>query len=116
VNKDASTGTFEAYLNPISVPPVSDSTQFALRVLIETKDYDTVLSTYQALVKKGALTSSTVKVNGVDSTRLDGNFTKDIRGSAVIFKIRDKTITVRTDADTFKADFDALVASIKFNS
>jgi hypothetical protein len=67
-------------------------------------------------VKSGALQSSTIKINGVDSTRLDGNFTKDIRGSAVLFKIRDKTVTIRTDADTFKPDFDALVASIKFNS
>lgn len=115
VDQDASTGTFKAYLNPVSVPPVSDTTQYALRVTIETKDYDTVLNTYQALVKKGTLQSSTIKINGVDSTRLDGNFTKDIRGSAVVFKIRDKTVTIRTDADTFKPDFDALVASTKFN-
>jgi len=116
INKEASTGTFQAYLNPVSVPTVNDSTQYALRVTIETKGYDTVLSTYQDLVKKGTLKSSTIKINGVDSTRLDGNFTKDIRGSAVLFKIRDKTVTIRTDADTFKPDFDALVASIKFNS
>ncbi|HEY8886262.1 MAG TPA: hypothetical protein VIM31_02045 [Candidatus Microsaccharimonas sp.] len=116
VNKDASSGSFAAYLNPVSVPPIADATQYALRVTIETKDYDTVLNTYTSLVKKGDLKSSTVKINGVDSTRLDGNFTKDIRGSAVIVKIRDKTVTIRTDADTFKADFDALVATIKFNS
>lgn len=115
VNKDASSGTFQAYLNPVSVPPIADATQYALRVSIETKDYDTVLSAYTSLVKKGDLKSSTVKINGVDSTRLDGNFTKDIRGSAVLFKIRDKTVTIRTDADTFKPDFDALVVSIKFN-
>lgn len=115
VSKDASTGTFQAFLNPVSVPTVSDVTQYALRVSIETKDYDTVLSTYQALVKKGDLKSSTVKINGVDSTRLEGSFSKDIRGSAVIFKIRDKTVTIRTDADTFKPDFNAIVASIKFN-
>lgn len=116
INKDASSGTFQAYLNPVSVPPILDTTQYALRVSIETKDYDTVLGTYNSLVKTGALKSSTIKINGVDSTRLDGNFTKDIRGSAVLFKIRDKTVTIRTDADTFKPDFDALVASIKFNS
>jgi hypothetical protein len=116
VSKDASSGSFQAYLNPVSVPPVDDSTQYALRVTIETRDYDTVLTTYTDLVKKGTLKSSTIKINGVDSTRLDGNFTKNIRGSAVIIKIRDKTVTIRTDADTFKTDFDALVTSIKFNS
>jgi hypothetical protein len=68
------------------------------------------------LVNKGDLKSSAVQINGEAGTRLDGAFSKDIRGSAVIFKIRDKTVTIRTDADTFKADFDALVATIKFNS
>lgn len=115
VDKDTSTGSFQAYLNPVSVPPITEKTQYALRVTIETKDYDTVLRPYQALVKKGDLKSTTVKINGIDSARLEGAFNKDIRGSAVIFKIRDKTVTIRTDADTFKGDFDALVASIKFN-
>jgi biopolymer transport protein ExbD len=117
VDSDASSGTYEAYLNPVVVPPVgsASTTQYALRVTIETKDYDSVLSSYESSVKKGDLKSSTVKINGNDSTRLDGNFTKDIRGSAVILKIRDKTVTIRTDADTFKADFASIVASIKYN-
>jgi hypothetical protein len=116
VEKDAvSTSTFEAYLNPVAVPPVSSTQQYALRVLIESKDYDEVISGYQSLVKKGDLKSSAVKADNEDGTRLDGQFTKDIRGSAVIFKIRDKTLIIRSDADTFKADFDALIASITFN-
>lgn len=116
VDKDTSNGgSYEAYLNPITVPPVSAIQQFSLRVLIEEKDYDRVLETYEALVKKGDLKSSSVAVNGVNGTRLDGNFTKNIRGSAVIFKIRDKTLTIRTDADTFKPDFDALITTIKFS-
>lgn len=117
ISNDASSGgTFQAYLNPVSVPAVTGSAQYALRVTIETKDYDAALSTYTSLVKNGSLTSSTIKINGVDATRLDGTFSSNIRGSAVIFKIRDKTVTIRTDADTFKTDFDALVTSIKFNS
>lgn len=117
VSNDASSGgTFQAYLNPVAVPPVTNTAQYAVRVTIETKDYDTTLNSYTSLVKKGDLKSSTIKINGVDSTRLDGNFSKDVRGSAVIFKIRDKTVTIRTDADTFKPDFDALVSTIKFNS
>jgi hypothetical protein len=117
VSNDASVGgTFQAYLNPVAVPPVTGNAQYALRVTIETKDYDSALSQYTSLVKKGDLKSSTIKINGVDSTRLDGSFSTNIRGSAVVFKIRDKTVTIRSDADTFKTDFDALVATIKFNS
>lgn len=116
VEKDASTGsTYEAYLNPVAVPSVSNSTQFALRVLIESKDYDQVINTYQTAVRRGDLTSSTVKADEQTGTRLDGKFSNDIRGSAVIFKIRDKTVTLRTDAETFRADFDALIATITFN-
>lgn len=116
VEKDASTGkTYQAYLNPVAVPPVSSTQQYALRVVIETKDYDQVIDSYQSLVKKGDLKSSAVKADSQDGTRLDGSFSKDIRGSAVIFKIRDKTVTIRTDADTFKADFDKLISTITFN-
>lgn len=116
VNKDTTVGnTFEAYLNPISVPPVSVSQQFSMRVLIESKDYDKVVAGYSPLVKKGDLTASSVSVDGNTGTRLDGSFSKDIRGSAVIFKIRDKTLTMRTDANTFKADFDKIITTIKIN-
>lgn len=116
VAKDTSTGgNFEAYLNPVSVPPISSATRVALRVTIENRDFDTVLKNYESLVKHGDLKSSAVMADGTNGTRLDGNFTKDIRGSAVIYKIRDKTVTIRTDADTFKPDFENLIKTIKFN-
>jgi hypothetical protein len=116
VNKDAANGgTYEAYLNPKVVPPVSASRQFALRVTIEEKDYDKVISSYESKVEKGELKSSSVKADGVSGVRLSGAFSDDIRGFAVVFKIRDKTLTVRTDANTFQKDFDALVKTIKFN-
>jgi len=116
VAKDVSRGgNYEAYLNPVTVPPVSPTQQFALRVTIEQRDYDQVISSYEALVKKGDLRSSAASANGNNGTRLDGNFTKDIRGAAVIFKVRDKTVTVRTDADTFKPDFENVIKTINFN-
>ena len=117
VSKDAlKGGVYEAYLNPVVVPPTGlIDQQFALRVLIEEKDYDRVIESYAQLVKKGDLKSSAVKADEQNGTRLDGAFTKDIKGSAVIFKIRDKTVTLRTDADVFKGDFDALIKTITFN-
>lgn len=117
VSKEATSGgTYEAYLNPVSVPPINAKTQFALRVTIETKDYDQVIKNYASLVDKGELKSSAFSENGNTGTRLDGNFSTDIRGSAVVIKIRDKTATIRTDANTFKTDFDALIKTINFNN
>lgn len=108
-------GTYEAYLNPILVPPVSTTQQYSLRVLIEEKDYDQVVKSYEPLVKKGDLRTSATSASGNNGTRLDGSFTKDIRGTAVIYKVRDKTITLRTDADTFKPDFENVIKTINFN-
>lgn len=109
-------GKFEAYLHPLVVPKVSATEQFALRVVIEENSYDKVIATYSKLIDDGSLKSSSFSANGASGMRFDGNFTKDIRGSAVVMKIRDKTLTIRSDANTFKADFDALVTTIKFNS
>lgn len=115
IEKDATTGnSFQAYLHPVAVPPVEAKQRFALRVTIESKDYDRVVATYEPAVRKGDLRSSTVKMGDQTGTRLDGILASDIRGAAVIFKIRDKTLTLRTDADTFKNDFDALVKTLMF--
>jgi len=114
--KDISNGgAYEAYLNPVTVPPINAKQQYALRVTIQEKDYDQIVRSYESLVKKGDLRNSATSANGHSGTRLDGNFTKDIRGAAVIYKIRDKTITLRTDADTFKPDFEKLIKTIDFN-
>ncbi len=115
VSKDASKGgSYEAYLNPVLVPPVKASERYALRVTIEDRSYESAVDKYKSLVSNGELKSSAVTVGGVNGTRLDGNLTKDIRGAVVLFKIRDKVLTVRTDAETFKADFDKLVKTIEF--
>lgn len=108
-------GNYEAYLNPVTVPPVTNKQQYALRVTIEEKDYDQIVKSYEGLVKKGDLRSSPTSANGHDGTRIDGSFSKDIRGSAVIYKIRDKTVTLRTDADTFKPDFENVIKTLDFN-
>jgi len=116
VAKDAAKGgDYQAYFNPVSVPPIANDQRYALRVTIQEKDYDTVISSYQNLVKNNSLTASSIKADEQTGTRFDGNLTKDIKGSAVVFKIRDKTVTLQTDAETFKPDFDALIQTITFN-
>lgn len=108
-------GKYEAYLHPVTVPKVSETEQFALRVTIEERDYDQILEGYKSKVNSGDLSSAATTSQGIDGTRLDGNFSQNIRGSAVVYKIRDKTLIIRTDANTFKPDFDALIKTITFN-
>ena len=108
-------GDYEAYLNPVTVPSVKSDARYALRVTISEKSYEDVVNSYEGLVKKGDLKTSTTSANGQNGTRLDGSFTKDIRGAAVIYKIRDKTAILQTDADTFKPDFEKIIKTINFN-
>jgi hypothetical protein len=78
-------------------------------------DFDKAVAQYDVLVKKGDLKISQTSANGQAGTRLDGNFSKDIRGAVVMYKVRDKTVSVFTDADTFKPDFENIIKTIKFN-
>lgn len=104
-----------AYLHPVVVPPVDvRDQQFAVRVSILSQSYDAYITKFDRLVKDGKLRSKTVSINGENAVRLDGNFSDKIRGSAIIFKIRDKTAVVQTDADTFVHDFDALIKTITY--
>lgn len=107
--------TYEAYLNPIVVPPVSDKTKFALRITIEQKIFDKAVEVYAPLVKKGSLKSSVYSDGTHTGTRLEGNFNKDIIGTAVLIKMRDRTLTIRTDGDVFKTDYEAILKTVSFN-
>jgi hypothetical protein len=107
--------TYEAYLNPILVPPVSPKTKFALRITIEQKIFDKAVEVYAPLIKKGDLKSSVYSDGIHTGTRLEGSFNKDIIGTAVLIKMRDRTLTIRTDGDVFKADYEAILKTVKFN-
>lgn len=117
VGKDGkSGGSYEAYLQPGVVPPVATTTPFATRVIVESRQYETVLKNYEALIKSSALKSSPITIGEFTGVRLDGTFTKDRKGTAVVFKIRDKTLTVASDADAFRGDFlDTVLKSLTFN-
>src|SRR5690606_29477927 len=63
VDRDTSTtgNKYEAYLHPITVPPISsNSSRFAMRITIETVDYDKKLDSYKQAITKGELRSSPI--------------------------------------------------------
>lgn len=108
--------TYEAYLNPISVPPVSDTQKFAIRIKIEQKTYDESVADFSDQIEEGTPLKSSVYQDGSHTgTRLEGNFNEDIYGTAILMKMRDRTLTIRTDGDVFKNDFEALLKTVKFN-
>lgn len=117
VDKDGGgSANYEAYFATSVVPPIASKTPYALRITIAKKSYEDVLREYQEMVKKGDLKSSPVTLQGQTGTRLDGKFSKEISGSMVLFKVRDKTLQVYTQSPTFTPDYDNIILpSLIFN-
>ncbi len=116
VDRDGGGNAYEAYFYPLVVPPLASGTPYALRTSIVNNKYESVLASFNDRLKTGALKASPVTISDVDGTRLDGAFTTSVRGSMVLFKIRDKTLEVYTQAESYKGDFDNIVIkSLEFN-
>lgn len=116
VGRNDSGNEYQAYFQPGVVPPTNSQTPYALRVGVESRGYEDTLRSYETLVKRGDLKSSPIAIQGMNGTRLDGNFSKTIKGSMVLFKVRDKTLRVYTESDTFRPDFDAIILKdLSFN-
>lgn len=116
IAKEGSNGEYEVYLNPHVVPTVAANKPYALRVGVESRTYDEVMKTFEKKVSNGELKATPITISGNNGIRLDGSFTKDRAGSAVYFKLRDKTLSLATDSELFKGDFnDIVLPSLTFN-
>lgn len=106
---------YSAYLHREIVPSTSDkASRYMLRVEIINRNFDTVLREYESKISKGELKSSAVEYNGILSTRIDGAFDKELHGSVVLMRVRDKTIRLSTDAESFRPDFNTILSTVKF--
>lgn len=126
VDADGSDGKdYFAYFHPTTVPPVPASTKvvqrFALRMAIYNSTMEDVLKEYQKTIEKGELSSTPIVANGKNGTKLEGlfpdNANKDnrIQGVAYFFKVNDKVLMLKTDAEkTFREDFDRLINTVNF--
>lgn len=109
---------FEAYFQPVTVPPIDGKALFALRVTIESRSYDDAInSIYQPKVKSGELRSSPITVEGFSGVRFDGKFSSEVpNGAMVIFKVRDKTMRIYTEDPARLNDFNEIILkNLKFN-
>ncbi len=113
---------FHAYLNPIQVDAVGNETINALRVEILNKGFDDVVEEYQRSLEdeKKPLSVESVMIgkNGdIAANRYTGVIPRtELQGIFVVFKIRDKTVILRTDSMLFQEEFDKLIGTVSFNS
>lgn len=107
---------FHAYFNPGLVNVVENKTVMALRVSILNTLTDQVKERYSNKIKTGKMTVSSKVVNKVNVDVYKGQLDSNYNGIVCIFKIRDKTVVIQTDAYLFEPDFNRILETVRFNS
>lgn len=104
----------EGYFHPNVVPGVQSDTSFALRLQVLNQAYDQVLKQFESSVKTSKAKISAYrapKVESVLGSRIEGAIAQNKQGYMVVLPLRDKTLKIWTEADTFRGDFDNTVLS-----
>lgn len=104
----------EGYFHPDVVPGIQSDTSFALRIQVLNQAYDQVLKQFESSVKTGKAKISAYRAPKVDSvlgSRIEGAIAQNKQGYMVVLPLRDKTLKIWTEADTFRGDFDNTVLS-----
>lgn len=100
-----------AYFHSDYVPAINDNNaSFNLQVQIVATSYDSIVSQFTDQIQQGAGTATPYKLAKVPSvvgTRFDGKIFDDqnASGSIVVLPIRDKTLEVSVQSNTYLADF-----------
>lgn len=102
----ANGGDFEVYMNPVEVEAPNSTTINALRFTIRDQAIDSVMQTYESAVKSGRMVFSTRQVGGVTANLYVGQLPSgNLQGAVCLFKVRDKTVVLQTDAEVFLEEF-----------
>ncbi|USN97815.1 MAG: hypothetical protein H6799_01845 [Candidatus Nomurabacteria bacterium] len=110
LNEASSSGEqINLYAYPDYVPEISRDTKYALRMTLETDDYNSVLNSYRKKSAQDGLEISTVQVSNVSGIKIRGALEKDTSGTLVVFPIRDKVLTVWTESKDYESDFENIV-------
>lgn len=101
------------YLQPDYVTSVSDTTStFAVRAQVTTIPMSQVIAQYGQLQKTGAVKVSPYELpknKGVIGSRIDGQLEQNKRGSMIILPLRDKTLKIWTESESFLNDFNNII-------
>lgn len=109
------TKPLDGFFHPNFVPADS-GVAYALRMTIETRDYDAELGTYKRNIEKGVVTAKPIKIEGVTGTILEGSITNKVKGAIVLMPLRDKTLSIWTESTAFLKDFkNVIVKNLTFD-
>jgi hypothetical protein len=102
----------DGYFNPSFVPATTSQASYALRVQVLNSSYTNELKKYDSLVKTGKVKATPyvpAKVQTVTGMRLDGEIATGKTGAMVIVPMRDKTLKLWTESNTYMGDFNNII-------
>lgn len=113
----------DGYFHLDIVPGVQSKVPYGLRVQVSSQPYDQVVMTYQQNIDKGSLKAAAYlppkmagNPNASAGLKFDGQLTENTTGSAVVLKLRDKTLLVWTEVPERVKDFnDIILASLTYS-
>jgi hypothetical protein len=127
IDQTNSSEPINGYFYPNQVPGTSSNTAFALRVELVGDDYADIVEQLQSSVQDGSLKASAYtppRMKGVANaqvgTRFVGELGEDsngspINGAMVVLKVRDKTLQVYTQSQSYVDDFNKIIlANLKY--
>lgn len=108
-------GNYVAYFHPAYVYPVSRDQIYALRLEITSDSFDKITESYARDLEDGTLTMTVRQINGTSTNYYQGTLPDKHVGRSVIFRLRDKTVILQTDAELYAGDFETLLGTVTFN-
>lgn len=112
VEKDKSQKQIDGFFHPGIVPDVNGDTGFALRVQVLDRPYADIIKSLQSKVNSGKLKLSAYKpknVKGVSASRVTGEYNQGQNDTLVFVELRDKTLQIWTESNSFVGDFDKYI-------
>lgn len=113
VLQNSGSNPLDAYFQPDIVTDVNNQNNvFALRVQVVQQSYDQVVQQYASQVQQKAATLapySLPKVPSVAGSKLDGTIATNQQGSVVILPLRNVTLKIFTQSQTFLNDFNNII-------
>lgn len=103
----------DGYLHPDFVPGLQSNTAFALRIEVVNNTYDQEMRGFEGMAESQDVTVTPYrapKVPDVLGARVNGKIGRDEKqGSMVLFPLRDKTLKISTQAQSFIKDFNEII-------
>lgn len=108
----------DGYGHPGYVPGVTSDTAFALRFQVLSSDYASQLKMFESATKNATAVVSPFRAELVDNilgSRIDGQITTKRTGSVVLIPLRDKTLKIWTESNTYTNDFNEILKNLSFS-